>query len=64
MTKKEAKGMENSELILTLSCMMASSKVLKGNIKTAQLICQELQDRGIIENAEDLHGKWTQRYML
>ena len=56
--------MENSELILALSCMMASSKVLKGNIKTAHLICQELQDRGVIENAEDLHEKWTQRYML
>lgn len=64
MTKKEVKATENSELILTLSFMMASSKVLKGNIKTAQLICQELQDRGVVENADDLHEKWVKWYML
>ena len=66
MTKREVKSMSNDNLIYELSRLMATGgyKALKGSIKDAELICKELENRKIIKDAEDLHNRWQQRYML
>ena len=59
MTKKEAKTPTNEELILELSFMQASCHILKYQIKAAKIICEELQNRGVIEDAKQMHDKWV-----
>lgn len=62
MKKKEVKDGPNEVLIFELCRMMNLSYVAKGNIKTAKMICEELQNRGAISCAEDLFDRWHRAY--
>lgn len=66
MTKKVIQGMTNEDLIFELSRLILSggNRFLKSSIKEAKVICEELQKRGIVEDAEALHERWVKRYQL
>lgn len=64
MTKKEVKTLSNDELILSLCTMMAHPRILKGIIRDAKVISDELGTRGIIEDPESFYEEWVRRYKL
>lgn len=66
MTRKEIHTKDNDSLIYELCQLMVTGedKVLKSSLKTAKLICDELQERGVVQNAQKLFEKWQDRYLL
>lgn len=61
---KDLRMLTNEELVYNLCCLMNSYKYLKGNIKEAKKIYDILEERGIVNNAEEAHRKWEERYSL
>ena len=64
MTKKEVKTWSNEELILNLCGMMAELRIRKSSMKDAKTICEELENRQIIESGEILYQQWERKYLL
>lgn len=64
MTKKEVKTWSNEELILNLCGMMAELRIRKSSMKGAKTICEELENRQIIESGEILYQQWERKYLL
>lgn len=64
MTKKEVKEQTNEQLILILCRKMACPKILKGNIKDAELIIDELHNRKVIDKPDLLKFHWVETYKL
>lgn len=58
MLKKEVKTAKNQELIEFLILSAFSESVSKSTEKIGGLVCNELKNRGIIENPEKLFNIW------
>lgn len=62
MKKSEVKVAANESLIMELTRMACSTRILKSHINSARWICEELAARRVVEDAASLLKRWEQLY--
>lgn len=62
MKVSEIKSATNDELILWIARQMGVYNTTKGGLKTAERICKELEQRGVVSN--EFFDKWYDIYSL
>lgn len=62
MKKSEVKAATNEDLIMELTRMACSTRILKSHMNSARWICEELATRRVVEDAASLLKRWEQLY--